>query len=184
VLLAATLAAAGCGASPALIPTPAPTETPAPAAGNLPPGCDPIDLRTPSGGPVSLDGTWTEEVAEGSPGVTWWIRTRGDCVWGASKEEVVASDPFADTPDSVQNLRGQIRTDFVIEGEIVLLGPSDFFMSAPIYAPVRILIEFDDAGEIVLREDRVYGVQGPRCVDPSGYCRRPFVLRLQTAFGN
>ena len=133
---------------------------------------------------MALDGTWTQEVTEGSPAVTWWIRTSGDCVWGASKVEVFASDPFADTPDSVQNLRGQIRTDFVIEGEIVLLGPSRFFMAAPIYAPVRILIEFDDAGEIVLREDRVYGVEGPRCLDPSGYCPRPFVLRLQAAFGN
>jgi hypothetical protein len=133
---------------------------------------------------VALDGTWTQEVTEGSPPVTWWIRTVGDCVWGVGKTEDFATDPFADTPDSVQNLRGHIRTDFVIEGDVAHLGPSVFFVGEPVYAPVRILIEFDDAGEIVLREDRAYGVQGPRCDDPGGYCLRPLVLRLDRAFGN
>jgi hypothetical protein len=94
------------------------------------------------------------------------------------------TDPFANRPDHVQHLRGHIGTDFVIEGEIVLLGQTGFFMAAPIYAPVQLLIEFEDGGEIVLREDRAYGVQGPRCVDTAGYCLRPLVLRLQTAFGN
>jgi len=116
--------------------------------------------------------------------VTWWIRTQGDCVWGVGKTEVFASHPFGGGPDSVQNFRGHIRTDFVIDGDIALLGPAVFFLGATISSPVRILIEFDDSGEIVLREDRAYGVEGARCLDPSGYCLRPLVLRLQTAFGN
>lgn len=114
--LVAALVPAGCGASPALTPTPAPTETPGAAVGNLPPGCGPIDLRAPSGERIELDGTWTEVGTAGQL-MTWWIRTQGNCVWGAGYlEDVPGEGTFEARPDHVQSLRGRIGSDFVITG--------------------------------------------------------------------
>ena len=179
LLLGATVVATGCGASPALTPTPAPTETTAPAFGNLPPGCDPIDLRGPSGERIELDGTWTEVGTAGQL-MTWWIRTEGDCVWGAgSIEDVPPGGTFEARPDHVQSLRGRIGSDFVIAGEIVWLGepPLGAPGTPPRYSPLRMLIEVGDAGEILLREDREPGVSGLRCPDPAGFCPAPLVLQ-------
>jgi hypothetical protein len=182
VLLGAALSAAGCGASPALTPTPAAPETPGPAVGDLPPGCDPIDLRSPTGDRIELDGTWVH--SEGGE-MTWWIRTLGSCIWGAGTVDDVPEDPLglSTNPATVQILSGSIQTDFVIEGEIVLVGPPGLGFGVNIHAPVRLLIEFDDSGAVSIREDRVYGDQGPRC-NPFGNCLQPIVLRLQTAVGN
>lgn len=108
--------------------------------------------------------------------MTWRIKTEGSCVWGAG---VLLSVPYEEAVNSAhtQTLRGQIGTDFVIDGEIILLGPEVNFERPPIYSPVRFLIEIDGDGEISLREDRVHGVTGPRCVDPTSSCLRPLVLR-------
>lgn len=100
----------------------------------------------------------------------------GDCVWGAGKVEETPT--VAKRPDYVQQLQGRIGTDFVIAGEIVLLGPTGIYGSAPIYSTVQLVIEFDN-GEVLVREDRVAGVEGPRCT--LGYCLSPLVLRLIAA---
>lgn len=178
LLLGAALAAGGCAPSLAPTPTPAPTETPAPAVGNLPPGCALIELRAPSGERIELNGTWTEVGTAGQQ-MTWWIRTEGDCVWGAgSIEDVPPGGTFEARPDHVQSLRGRIGSDFVIAGEIVWLGepPLGAPGTPPRYSPLRMLIEFGDAGEILLREDREPGVSGLRCPDPAGFCPAPLVL--------
>jgi hypothetical protein len=38
-------------------------------------------------------------------------------------------------------------------------------------------VEFDEAGGIVLREDREPGLTGVRCPDAGGYCPAPLVLQ-------
>jgi hypothetical protein len=164
-------------ASPAESAAPSTSSTPAPE-GNLPPGCATIELRAPGGDRIVLDGTWIEDV-ENSP-MTWWIRTLGDCVWGAGQiEEVPPEGTFEWGPDAVQSLAGRIGSDLVITGEILWLGPVP--NGAPgnpaRYSPLRMLIEFDDAGAVLLREDREPGVTGPRCPDPGGYCPAPLVLQ-------
>jgi hypothetical protein len=145
------------------------------AVGNLPPGCEPIELRAPSGERIDLNGTWLEN-AEGAP-MTWRIKTEGNCIWGAG---FVESIPYYDAADSgnIQTLRGHIGSDFAIDGEIVLLGPEVNFLRPPIFAPVQFLIEFGDAGQVILRENREPGVPGPRCVEPTMSCLRPLVLLL------
>jgi hypothetical protein len=176
-----TLLGSGCARSPA-VPvdvTPAPTETPVADAGNLPPGCSPIDLRTPAGERIELDGTWAE-VGSGGELLTWWIRTQGNCVWGAgSIDNPSPAGTFEARPDHVQSLRGVLGSDFVITGEIVWLGalPLGAPGVLPPYSPLRMFVEFDDAGEIFLREDREPGVTGPHCPDPSGFCPAPLVLQ-------
>jgi len=174
-LIGAACVVAACTPSPAPATSGPVTESSATEVGNLPPGCEPIDLRTPSGERVDLDGTWIEVDTPGATPATWWIRTLGDCVWGVGKVDEFPENPG---PDTVQHLRGKVRTDFVIEGEIVLVGPAvATAIAATAYARVELIIEFDEAGLINLREDREHGVQGPRCPNPPFDCPRPVVLR-------
>jgi hypothetical protein len=136
---------------------------------NLPPGCDPIDLRSTTGEPVELTGIWIQDQEGGRQPSEWWIRTLGDCIWGTGLDE-------ASRPDSVQALQGRVGNDFVIEGTIVLLG-IDPSQGLQYHADVRIQIDIDADGGITLREDRLPGLQGPRCPDPVGYCPLPLLLR-------
>ncbi len=164
--------------------TPQPTVTPAPSVrastvqeGALPPGCQPIDLASSDGERIDLDGTWREDAVEEADPRTWWIRDLGDCVWGAGATDEVPDGALGLL--SIQTFAGTIGSDYTIEGEILLLGPQgDGFGSGnPIYAPIRFLIEFDDAGEVTLHEDREPGAEGPRCLDPSIFCLSPLLLR-------
>jgi hypothetical protein len=109
--------------------------------------------------------------------MTWWIHTRGDCVWGAGQAEEVFTG-IATSPDRVQSLSGRIGSDFTVSGEVIWLGPTPpGSIGSPIrYAPLRMFIEFDDTGRILLREDREAGVRGPRCPDPASFCPAPLLL--------
>jgi hypothetical protein len=151
-----------------------PVASPSAADGvGLPPGCEPIELRSPTGERIDLDGTWVED-AEDTP-MVWRIRTEGTCIWGSGEVEDI---PYEETrePSSLQILRGHFGTDFTIAGEIVLLGPEAVALPPPIWAEVRFDIEVDENGEVRLREDRERGVPGPRCVEPTFACYPPLVL--------
>jgi hypothetical protein len=174
IMIGFAVVGSGCTPSTAPTATPQPSESRAPPVGGLPQGCGPIDLRTTSGERVDLAGTWIQVDTPGSEPTTWWIQTLGDCVWGVGKVDELPEDPL---PATVQHLTGRIRTDFVIEGEIVLVGPNVDFLNSSIFSPVEIIIDFDDAGQISLREDREHGVEGPRCPSPANYCPRPVILR-------
>ena len=167
----------GCGPSPSSSPSVQPSATPSNVAvSNLPPGCEPHNLRSATGERIDLDGTWIEDVDEADLPMTWWIRTQGDCVWGAGTMHDVA--PTVINPGTVQTIRGRLGSDFVIDGEILRLGPySSFDAARPIYSPIRLQVDFDDDGQVVLREDRIYGEQGPRCGDSVIFCAPVLVLR-------
>lgn len=173
LLIGTALLVAGCTASPEPTPIAMPTENPAPAAGNLPPGCGQIDLRTPDGEGVNLDGTWFQEDATNNAPATWWVRQLGDCVWAAG---IISDFPAELHPleTDLQVFRGHMSADFVIEGEILALGSTRFATNP--FAPIRLFIEFDENSQITLREDREYGVEGPRCPG-LGNCLNPMVLR-------
>ena len=178
-LIGAACVVAACTPTPAPATSVPPTESPAAAVGNLPPGCEPIDLLSPAGEPVNLNGIWIQDDNEGRFPSKWWIQTLGDCIWGTGIFDDYTEDPLVAHPmaESVQVLQGRVGNDFVIDGTIVLLGPQSSFQVPQYFAEVRLLIEFDSEGEITLREDRVPGVQGPRCPDPVGYCPLPLLLR-------
>jgi hypothetical protein len=149
-------------------------------AGDLPPGCEPIDIRGPSGVRVDLDGTWTAEAHTSSLPETWWIRTQGDCLWGAGAVGRSGDAELFESPDPgrVQIIRGTIGADFVMEGEIVQVGEPGFVPGAfRLWSPLRLFVEFADDGTIVLREDRVRGDPGPRCPEPTSFCIPILVLR-------
>jgi hypothetical protein len=158
-------------------PSAAPSASFAPA-GNLPPGCEPIDLRGPAGERVDLNGIWSEGGSTAQP-MTWWIRTEGNCIWGAGQvEDVAPPGSVSAAVHQVQSLSGLIGADLAITGEIILLGslsvgaPGD----PPRYSPLRMEIKVDETGNITLHEDRQPGVTGPRCPAPGGYCPAPLVL--------
>ena len=173
-LVSVTCLLAACTPTSAPTTSVPPTESPAAAVGNLPPGCEPIALRSPAGEAVDLNGIWIQDDQEGRQAAKWWIRTLGDCIWGTGIYDVYTEDPVSAQPFSVQGLQGRVGNDFVIDATIILLGPH----AAPQYlAEVQLRIEFDPAGEIILREDRTPGAQGPRCPDPALYCPAPLLLR-------
>jgi hypothetical protein len=165
------MAVGACTASSAPPASADSTDSPAsaspPPAGNLPPGCEPIELRAQDGGLVVLDGPWVEAEPPETGPMTWWFRALGDCVWGVGT---------ADGVGPVQNLRGTLRRDFTIDSEVAFLGERDFFGSqiAPL-TQVRLLIEFEEGG-VILREDRAPGAAGgPRCPEFNN-CLVPLVL--------
>jgi len=170
-----SLLVAGCMPSTA----PSASGEPSPSAAssearNLPPGCEPIELRAPSGELVVLNGVWREDTA--STPMTWWIQTQGDCVWGAGAVGDTPSEgSVSSLPHEIQSLSGRIGPDFVITGEIIWLEPAPF-TDYTAWAPLRMLIDFGEAGQISLREDREPGVTGLHCPDPTGYCPAPLVL--------
>ena len=109
--------------------------------------------------------------------MTWWIRTQGDCFYGVGTVDDVPEDGLSENLTTVQSFTGTIGSDFAVDGFIVHVGPQpDFRAEIPIYAPVRLLIEFTDDGGIELLEDRAAGeVAPPRCVDPV-FCLPPMHL--------
>jgi hypothetical protein len=174
----------GCSAGssgPSIAPSAVPSAAGSGAeAGVLPPGCEPVNLRGPSGERIVLDGTWRAEEHSSSLPETWWIRTLGDCMWAAgalgSSEDAGLFN--SGDPGRVQTIRGTIGSDFVVSGEIVRVATPDFAVGEQrIYSPLRLQIEFDEDGTVVLREDRVYGESGPRCGDPTIFCIPVLVLR-------
>jgi hypothetical protein len=125
---------------------------------------------------VVLNGVWREDT-ETTP-MIWWIRTQGNCLWGAGIDgDIPADGGFPVRPHEIQSLDGRIGSNFVITGEIIWLGPGEVGAPPlPSSAPLRMHIEFGEAGQITLREDREPGVTGLHCPDPSGYCPDPLVL--------
>ena len=176
----------GCGATPSPS-TPAPSASAGSISGELPPGCEPIDLRGPDGRPVNLTGAWSSRPPSvgfyQSPNETTWIRQVGDCVWAAIMDAEFRSDPnyvgdFDLPAGNLGTFSGQITGEFVIEGELVSVRHGSP-MAPTTFVPIHMLIEFEADGEIVLREDRDPSVLSPRCYGMTGndpFCPAQVVL--------
>ncbi|HET9497769.1 MAG TPA: hypothetical protein VFP83_05530 [Candidatus Limnocylindria bacterium] len=130
-------------------------------------------LLSASGERIILDGYWVDESA--GVRLDYWIQTEGNCLWAAGQRNAT---PFeqAFVREDVQLLRGTIQSDFTVDGEIVLLGPTLAGNEPANWAPARFLIEPGDDGQLTLREDRERGVPGPRCPEPTYDCLKPLVL--------
>jgi hypothetical protein len=179
---ATTVAVVGCSQAPAppsASSPPASAESSAGQAANLPPGCELIELRNPSGEVVTLDGIWIQEGQGNARPMTWWVETFGDCFWatGIADDYDYGEDASATLADAVQSVRGTIRDDFTVIGAAVLLAPHDCVCLPQRFADVTFDIVLDDAGGITLEEDREEGVADPRCLDPPSQCLAPLVLR-------
>lgn len=176
----------GCVATPSPS-TPAPSASAGSISGELPTGCEPIDLRGPDGRPIDLTGVWSGPPDSvgfyQSPNETTWLRQVGNCVWAAIMDAEFRSDPsyvgdFDLPAGNLGTFSGLITSGFVIEGDLVSIRHGSP-MAPTIFVPIRMLIEFDTDGEIVLREDRDPSVLSPRCYGMTGmdpFCPAPVVL--------
>lgn len=184
--LAAAAWLVGC-ASSSTPSTPLPSASAGPISGELPPGCEPIDLRGPDGRPIDLTGAWSaapESVGfYQSPNETTWIRQVGTCAWAAIMDAEFRSDPnyvgdFYLPAGNLGTFSGRITDEFVIEGDLVSIRHGSP-LAPTIFVPLRMLIEFGPGGEILLREDRDPSVVSPRCYGTAAsdpYCPAPVVL--------
>lgn len=175
----AAVVIAGCGPSGSPV-APTASGEPSPSAIEPPAAeCPSIELRGPTGELVDLNGIWVQDADLNAKAMKWWLWSFGECVWGTGiSENYSEEDGPGATADQVQALRGTMRSDFSIEGAMVLLGPHPSVENPIREAEVTILIRFDDDGGITLLEDREPGAAGPRCMHQS-YCLAPLVLRPQ-----
>lgn len=168
------LIGSGCARSPAVPVDVQPSAAASAGAGTA--ECPEIDLRSPTGERIDLSGIWEEHISEDQPPRMWWIRQIGTCMWAATM-----STDFPESPIQgydLQVLRGVVDASFVIRAEVTEVAPmtNPEINVWPLSARVRFLIDFDDAGQIVIREDRAAGVEGPRCPDPVFHCLPPSAL--------
>jgi hypothetical protein len=165
------------------------TSTPTSASGSPPPAgveaCGPVDLRSPNGETVDLNGEWGVGEWFSTPGTgeRTFIQQVGDCVWIA-----ISDDQFRANPEPNASLlavyEGQVHPDFSVTGNLVtLLRWVDPFTygAQSVKTDVRLRIEFDSDGHAILVEDRVQGVPGPRCPNPEFWCPAPTVLEKLAA---
>jgi hypothetical protein len=163
---------------------PSPSSSPAgsaPPFSNLPVGCSPIDLRAPDGSAVDLTGEWTGTswFSGRSVGERTFILQLGDCVWVTVTDERFHAQPVPGEA-ILGVLLGTLATDFSISGDLVTLlrdAQVGGFSDQQTYAAVHLLVEFDEDGQITIREDREPGVNGPRCTHPPSACPNPVELQ-------
>ena len=141
-------------------------------SGNLPPGCETIDLRAPDGSTLDLDGGWVDESRDDAGQMEWEVRTLGNCFYGVGTpfEPTEYSDSF-----TVQVFTGTIQDNFTIDGAFLHMGGHNDADTTRVYVPAVLLIEFTEDGGVVIREDREPNVIGPRCPRPE-YCAQPLEL--------
>lgn len=125
----------------------------------LPPGCDPLDLRSPTGERVDLTGEWDGTGLAGE-GARLWIKQIGDCFYGSIVGGYITG--VSSDEASVTNLDGRIGSDFRIGLDHVLVFQDARFTYAD-YSPLVMLIEWDDEGRLRLREEREANEPAARC---------------------
>jgi hypothetical protein len=171
----AVLVIAGC--SPTGTGGPSPTVPPPPQSSTggigLPPDCEPLDLRDPSGARVDLTGEWEAVDALVAPEERVWLQQIGDCLYG-SVFGVYASGSSA--PETfVVDVGGDVNPSFTIDLEVVMVYQDAVFDFAT-YSTAVMLIEWDADGRIRLREDREVTERAGWCAaQPQFDCPPPVI---------
>lgn len=157
------------------VATPVPSEVVDASPGSAGERCEPLELRAPSGVLVDLGGTW--RASAGGLVVypeTAWLLQEGDCLTGS-----VMNDAFLSGDEgargSLANVTGRISASFAILMKVAILEYPEGVAQMYELSEMTMLIEWDDAGRIRLREDREPGEQAERC-PPDFSCTAPLVL--------
>ncbi len=170
-VMAALTACASAPASPSASPSHAePVASFNPGRG-LPPGCETIDLRSPSGERIDLTGEWAGGGALAYSVERAWLNQIGDCVYGSVLGGAFVRD--GDVEARLTNLSGRIGSDFRIEFEVVMVFQDTQFAFGE-YSGIVMVIEWDAEGRIQLREDREPGDVASRCVSQVA-CPNPVI---------
>ena len=172
-VMAALTACASDPAAPGASPSyaePLPSLNP---ARGLPPGCETIDLRGPTGERIDLTGEWAGSGELAHSIERAWLSQIGDCVYGSVLGGAFLRDA---APEAyLVNLSGRIGSDFRIEFEVVMVFQDTQFAYGQ-YSAVPMVIEWDAEGRIQLREDREPGDVASRCVEsPRLSCPNPVI---------
>jgi hypothetical protein len=158
-----------CAAVPSPSPSAAEPSASAPVEAGLPPGCETIDLRSPTGERIDLTGEWAGTGILAGESESAWLQQIGDCVYGSVVGSYVTGELSEGT---ITNLSGRVGVDFRIGFETVIVSQPQFFPLGT-YSTMVMRIEWDADGRIRLREDREPGEAAGRCVQ--GYCPSPVI---------
>jgi len=161
-----------CGSSPASSPSAAEPSASARAQAGLPPGCAPIDLRSPTGERIDLTGEWAGSGVLAWERETVWLNQLGDCVYGS----VVGGDPLGERglEGTLTNVSGRIGSDFRVRFEIVIVHQPPVF-ALGVYSTMDMSIEWDADGRMRIREDRELGETAGRCIQLRFDCPDPVI---------
>ncbi len=141
--------------------------------GLLPEGCESIDLLSPDGERIDLTGMWEGEGALVDSGETVWLTQVGKCVYGSAANPEFLSQA-QDELWTLVNIQGHLTSDFRMPSTAVIVLQHDFMMA--VTSAVTFLIEWDDTGQIQLREDREPGEIAARCRPLPFACPAPLIL--------
>ncbi|MGH2463023.1 MAG: hypothetical protein ACRDFZ_05270 [Candidatus Limnocylindria bacterium] len=113
--LIATIAAAVSCAGPSTA-APQSTASSVGASEAVAQGCPTIDLRTPSGDRIDLNGTWVTQ-KEGTRAGLYFFRQVGSCVWFVGGVPWATADDPGDLGIITVTFHGRVGADFVIRGD-------------------------------------------------------------------
>jgi hypothetical protein len=151
--------ATACASPPAASPSMAEPAGSLAADRGLPPGCQVMDLRGPTGERIDLTGEWAGSgILAGVDETTWLIQV-GDCVYGSVAGGEISRGPGR----TVTNLRGRMGDDLVVGLEVVIVSQGDQVLFGA-YSTMDMLIEWDEEGRLRLREDRQAEESAGRCI--------------------
>ena len=171
-VIAALTACASAPAAPGASPSSAEPVPSANTARGLPPGCETIDLRSPTGERIDLTGAWAGSgILAGESEAATWLQQVGDCVYGSVVGSGMLGDPLAGT---ITNLSGRVDPDFEIDFEVVIVSQPQVLPFGT-YSTMVVRIEWDDDGRIRLREDRDPGETASRCPQAALSCPAPVI---------
>jgi hypothetical protein len=142
-LLAVVLAGCTSGAAPT--PTAAPLPTSSYAA---PSACPAIDLRSPSGEPIDLSGTWRGS----NEGPNWYVFQTGTCVWIAGSFYAPDVSPTGGPLGyTTVVFDGQLGSDFIITGRWAEARRARSNPGTNRWGSVTFEVGFGESGEAELR---------------------------------
>lgn len=139
----------------------------------LPPGCQPIDLRDPSGARVDLTGEWEGVDVLAAPDERVWLQQIGDCLYGSVFG--VFRPPSDDPETFVVDLGGHVFADFTVDLDVVFVYQENVVFPFAPYSTMEMIIEWDSNGQIRLREDREVNERAGRCASTDLQCPLPVI---------
>jgi hypothetical protein len=163
---------AACTPAPTSSPSTVEPSAPAAPADGIPTGCQPIDLRSPTGERILLTGVWEGTGVLAWEGETAWLHQIGDCVYGSAIGGEFFGEPGSE--GTLTNLSGRVGSDFRIDFEIVIVSQPEIFAFG-VYSTMEMLIEWEADGRMRLREDRTRGETAGRCVQMRFECPDPVI---------
>jgi hypothetical protein len=135
----------------------------------FPSDCPPIDLRGPSGELIDLTGEWAGSGVLAQDNEVALLNQIGECVYGS-----VSGFDTDEDATAVTNLTGLLHPDFSMNVELAIVQQTGTFKFGELSAIVMV-VEWDDAGRLRLREVRDPVQRAGRCIQLQFDCPAPVI---------